>query len=201
MTSGLLYSSSNLLWSKLEMTRALRSCHVVLLLLSAALVHAADCSYRNPVLPGDFPDPSIIRVGHDYYATATETGWGPLFSIAHSDDLVRWKMVGAVFDVPPNWSVANYWAPELVHHRNRFYVYYTARKKDGPFCVAAATREAPAVPYTDRGPIRWQVVGSIDAAHFADHDGQRYLIWQVDGNRRRVPSVDWMQRLSPDGLN
>src|SRR3954454_13862953 len=173
----------------------------IALLAWASIAFAGDCSYRNPVLLGDFPDPSIIRVGQDYYATATETGWAPIFSIAHSADLTHWRVVGAVFDDPPAWSVSNYWAPELVHYRDKFYVYYTARKKDGPLCVAAAVADSPRGPYIDRGPLVCQADGSIDAAHFVDGDGQRYLIWKEDGNSRRVPSVIWMQRLAQDGTS
>jgi beta-xylosidase len=166
----------------------------------ACVAVAGDCSYRNPVLPGDFPDPSVIRVGHDYYATATETGWAPLFSIAHSFDLVHWKLVGAVFEDRPAWSSSSYWAPELVHHQSKFYVYYTARKKDGPLCVAVAVADSARGPYTDRGPLVCQDDGSIDAAHFVDRDGQRYLIWKEDGNSRRVSSIIWIQRLAQDGV-
>jgi len=63
----------------------------------SSIVFAGDCTYRNPVLLGEFPDPSVIRVGRDYYATATETGWAPLFSIAQSTDLIHWRIVGAVW--------------------------------------------------------------------------------------------------------
>jgi xylan 1,4-beta-xylosidase len=171
------------------------------LLVWTSFVYAAPCSYRNPVLAGDFPDPSVIRVGHDYYATATETGWAPLFSIAHSTDLVHWQLIGAVFEEPPAWSVSNYWAPELVHYRGKFYLYYTARKKDGPLCVAVAVADAPRGPYTDHGPLVCQADGSIDAAHFVDRDGQRYLVWKEDGNSRRVPSIIWMQHLAQDGVS
>ena len=55
-------------------------------------------TYTNPVIPGDFPDPSVIRVGEDFYATATTGGWSPHFPILHSKDLVNWQIVGAVFD-------------------------------------------------------------------------------------------------------
>src|ERR1051325_6616947 len=54
-------------------------------------------SYANPVLAGDYPDPSVIRVGKDFWATATSSEWGPQFPILHSTDLVNWEVVGAVF--------------------------------------------------------------------------------------------------------
>src|SRR4051812_39376991 len=91
---------------------------LIALLAWTSVAFAGDCSYRNPVLLGEFPDPSVIRVGQDYYATATETGWEPIFSIAHSTDLIHWRVVGAVFENPPAWSSSSYWAPELVHYRD-----------------------------------------------------------------------------------
>ena len=67
-------------------------------------------TYSNPVLAGDYPDPSIIRVGKEYWATATSSEWGPQFPILRSSDLVNWKMVGVVFPKRPGWAVANFWA-------------------------------------------------------------------------------------------
>lgn len=64
--------------------------------------------YTNPVQAGDYPDPSVIRVGRDYYATATSSEWGPEFPILHSRDLVNWNIVGSVFPKRPAWSVGNY---------------------------------------------------------------------------------------------
>ena len=92
----------------------------------------------EPGVPGDFPDPSVIRVGRDYWATATTSQWAPMFPLLHSTDLVNWRVAGAVFQTPPAWSAGSYWAPEIAQDGGRFFVYYTARKKDGPLCVAVA---------------------------------------------------------------
>lgn len=154
---------------------------------------------HNPVLPGDHPDPSIIRVENDYWATSTTSSWAPLFPILHSTDLVHWKTVGAVFAEPPAWSVSNYWAPEISTYQGRIYVYYTARKRDGPLCVAVATADTPRGPYRDHGPLVCQDAGSIDAVPASDENGRRYLIWKEDGNSRRQPTPLWAQRLSDDG--
>src|SRR4026207_381903 len=80
-------------------------------------------TYRNPVVAGDYPDPSVIRVGKDYWATATSSEWGPQFPILHSRDLVNWEVVDNVFSKRPEWSVANYWAPEIAAHDGRYYIY------------------------------------------------------------------------------
>ncbi|HEX8459650.1 MAG TPA: family 43 glycosylhydrolase [Pyrinomonadaceae bacterium] len=185
--------------------RAARASAVVVLvaILGASAASGARAQsravYTNPALAGDYPDPSVIRVGQDYWATATSSEWAPEFPILHSRDLVNWRVVGAVFPKRPAWSVGNYWAPEISEDRGRFYIYYTAKKKDGPLCVAVATARRPQGPYTDHGPLVCQEVGSIDGFSIRDERGQRYLVWKEDGNSRSVPTPIWAQRLSPDG--
>ncbi len=164
-------------------------------------------SYDNPVIAGDYPDPTVIRTGQDYWAATTSGGWAPLFQILHSRDLVNWRVVGAVFKELPNWPTwarGDYWAPELTEHRGRFYVYYTARRAEpnrrGTLCVAVASAPAPAGPYTDHGPLVCQEAGSIDAFATDDESGRRYLLWKEDGNDRNRPTPIWAQPLSEDGL-
>ena len=157
-------------------------------------------AYRNPVLSGDYPDPSLIRVGErDFWATATSTEWAPQFPLFHSTDLVHWTPVGAVFNERPSWSSGRYWAPELSEFDGRFYVYYVSRKKDGPLCIAVATAERPDGPYVDHGPIIGQRHGSIDPMAFTDQGGRRFLVWKEDGNSAKLPTTLWVQRLSADG--
>jgi xylan 1,4-beta-xylosidase len=156
-------------------------------------------TYENPVLGGDYPDPSVIRVGSDYWATATTSQWAPIFPLLHSTDLVNWRLVGNVFRTPPSWSAGSYWAPEIAEDRGRFFIYYTARQRNGPLCVAVADADRPQGPYTDRGPLVCQEVGSIDAAAVRDENGRLYLVWKEDGNSRKRPTPLWAQPLSEDG--
>ncbi len=160
---------------------------------------AAATVYTNPALAGDYPDPSVIRVGQDYWATATSSEWAPEFPIMHSRDLVNWQVVGAVFQQRPAWSNGNYWAPEIAQYRGRFYVYYVGHKQGGSLCVAVATATTPAGPYTDHGPLVCQDAGSIDAQPVTDERGARYLVWKEDGNSRQLPTPIWAQRLNDDG--
>src|SRR3970282_2130789 len=129
---------------------------------------AAQLTYSNPVLPGDHPDPSVIRVDEGYWATATTSQWAPIFPLLYSRDLVNWEHVSSVFDLPAGWTSGSYWAPEIAQDGKRFFVYYTARKKDGPLCIAAATAEQPEGPYAEPGPLLCQDAGSIDAVPITD---------------------------------
>lgn len=166
------------------------------LLLTSAY---AATTYSNPVLAGDYPDPSVIRVGNEFWATATTSAWAPVFPLLVSRDLVNWQIAGSVFTKPPAWSDGSYWAPEISQHNGTFTIYYTGRKKGGPLCVASATAVKVSGPYTDNGPLVCQEAGSIDSVPVTDEHGQRYLIWKEDGNSRKLPTPLWAQRLSEDG--
>ena len=178
---------------------AWRSFPVLLALCSLGAVAQRRATYSNPALAGDYPDPSIIRVGTDYWAVATSSEWAPEFPIMYSRDLVNWQVVGAVFHKRPGWSTGNYWAPEIASYRGRYFVYYVGHKKDGPLCVAVATANKPTGPYKDHGPLVCQDAGSIDAMPVTDENGARYLIWKEDGNSRNQPTPIWAQQLSSDG--
>jgi xylan 1,4-beta-xylosidase len=167
--------------------------------LASATAQKPQAEYHNPVIAGDYPDPSIIRVGEDYWATTTTGDWEPEFTLMHSRDLVNWVASGAVFEKRPEWAARDFWAPEISQDRGRYFVYYTARKKNGPLCVAVATAAKPNGPYTDHGPLVCQEDGSIDAAAVTDESGARYLLWKEDGNSRDKPTLIWAQRLSEDG--
>ncbi|MBC7693497.1 MAG: family 43 glycosylhydrolase [Methylotenera sp.] len=158
--------------------------------------------HKGAVIAGDNPDPSVIRVGTTYWATATSSAWAPEFSILRSEDLVNWSIAGAVFQKRPNWTDGNYWAPEIAQLGSSFYVYYAARQKGvhGHMCLGVATASKPEGPYQDHGPITCHAVGAIDAAPVVDDAGNRYLIWKEDGNSVKAPTPIRIQKLSVDGL-
>ena len=159
----------------------------------------AAVTYQNPVIPGDHPDPSIIRVGNDYWAACTSSAWGPLFPLMHSRDLVNWEPTGGVLKRRPDWAMGDFWAPEISAFHGRYFVYFTARQRDGRLTVAVATAAKPGGPYTDHGPLVAQADGSIDPSAVTDGDGVRYLIWKEDGNSRNQPTPIWAQRLDDAG--
>src|ERR1051326_470895 len=172
----------------------------LLLAFFLAVPSATAATYSNPVIPGDFPDPSIIRVGNEFWATATSSEWGPQFPLLHSTNLVDWELTGSVFKHRPTWAVANFWAPEISEYGGKYYVYYVGRKKGGPLSVAVAMAEKPSGPYKDYGPLVSQADGSIDPVPVTNESDERYLVWKEDGNSQHQPTILWAQPLTPDGL-
>ena len=150
-------------------------------------------TYTNPVVAGDYPDPSVIRVGKDFYATATSSEWSPEFPILHSTDLVNWEIVGDVFPRRPEWSVGNYWAPEIWQDNGKFYVFYVARKKGANLCIAVATSDQPTGNYVDHGALSCLPDGSIDPFPIRDENGKLFVVWKEDGNSVNQPTPLWAQ--------
>ena len=176
----------------------------LLFIFVAALAPIDAQTYVNPVIPGDFPDPSVIAVGEEYYATATTGGWAPHFPLLRSTDLINWSIIGAVFNEKPSWAKGDFWAPEITTDKGRFFVYYTARRDDGKdkkgtLCVAVATADKPAGPYTDKGPLVCQEMGSIDAFFIRDENDKPFLVWKEDGNDRQQPTWLYAQQLDESG--
>lgn len=154
---------------------------------------------ENPVLPGDFADPSVIRVGKTYYATGTSSEWAPHFPLYQSTDLIHWRSVGYVFPETPAWASASFWAPELYYRNGTYFVYYVARKKsDGISCIGVATSKDPAKGFTDRGILLEFGKEAIDPFIIED-GGQLYITWKAYGLDQR-PIEILGSRLSADGL-
>ena len=166
--------------------------------------HAPDPlhSSLNPIIPGDHPDPTILRVGDTFWASATSGEWSPQFPLFRSTDLANWVLTGSVFPVQPTWAEGCFWAPELVfdEESERYFIWYVGKKRGGPLCIAVATAAAAEGPYVDHGPLVCELDGSIDPCFARDEEGAPYLIWKEDGNAVRQPTPIWAQPLSADML-
>ncbi|MEW2451651.1 family 43 glycosylhydrolase [Streptomyces parvulus] len=88
-------------------------------------------TYTNPVLNADWSDPDVVRVGDDFYLTASSFGRAPGLPLLHSRDLVNWTLVGHALDrLEPAHAFAaprpdgGVWAPSLRHHADRFWIFW-----------------------------------------------------------------------------
>lgn len=170
-------------------------------LSTSLLAQNDERTYKNPVISGDFPDPSVIRVGSDFYAAGTTSDFAPNFALYHSKDLINWQRIGAVFSEPPAWVKGDCWAPELFYKDGTYYVYYTARKrKDGISCIGVATTKNLSEGFTDYGPLIEWGKEAIDAYVFKDDDDKLYITWKAYGLDDR-PIEILASALSSDGLS
>ena len=85
----------------------------------------SEATYRNPILGGDHPDGSPIRVGNDFYLTHSSFNYAPGLLIWHSTDLINWRPVAAAL----KRYYGTVWAPYLCEYQGRFYLYFPAAGK------------------------------------------------------------------------
>ena len=168
-------------------------------------------SKPKPVIPGNFADPSIIRVDNKWFAFATNARGdtkdhsGPNVQISTSPDGKKWTKPDGKTDALPNpgcWvdkgapgtDGADVWAPHVIELPNphkfregQFVMYYAARESNGlhRHCIGAAVATKVEGPYLARSePIvcASDKGGAIDPAAFQDSDGKRYVTYKIDGN-------------------
>src|SRR3954452_16086275 len=168
---------------------------VVLLVAAFAVIPA---SAQRLILRGDHPDPSIVKIGDTYWASATTSNWMPVYPILKSPDMVHWTTQGYIFDKLQKWADYYFWAPEITYDNGKVYVYYAAHKKGGNLCLGIATADKPEGPYKDLGPMMCEEVGSIDAFPMRDENGKLYLIWKEDANSVKKPTPIWAMEMKED---
>ena len=163
--------------------------YCVVFVASAALARPQDSPdsgasirlYHNPIIPGFNPDPSICRVGEDYYLVTSTFEYFPGIPIYHSRDLVHWRVLGHVLSRPSQLDLdtirasGGVYAPTIRWHKGTFYVINTLVGKKGNFVVTATN---PAGPWSD--PYWIDGAPGIDPSLFFDDDGKAYYT----GNRR-----------------
>jgi beta-xylosidase len=120
-------------------------------------------TFTNPILGGDYPDPTIVKVGDDFFMTHSPFRYAPGFLIWRSRDLVHWT--------PVTRALTQYdgdvWAADLIHHQDKFYIYY--RSSLGNHVITASRIEGPWSQPVDLK------IGEIDPGHVVGPDGKRYL--------------------------
>jgi beta-xylosidase len=142
-------------------------------------------TYTNPVWPGYFADPFVLRTGGEYWAYGTGPGVdGREIPVLHSKDLVSWESAGAALVPPKDIAGGVFWAPEVAEKDGSFYLYYSGAPKgsDANQRLRVAVAKNPAGPFIDSGKLLMPDQGfSIDASPFHDpRDGKWYLFFATD---------------------
>lgn len=142
--------------------------------------------YNNPVVTGFFPDPSVIRVGEDYYMVNSTFQYFPAIVISHSKDLVHWEIIGHAITENEYLDLSNIedshgiWAPDISYHNGTFYIFAPLRLNNPAEGEKAPLRrqlvmksDKPEGPYSK--PVILDV-DTIDPSHFIDDDGSHYMV-------------------------
>ncbi|MGI6333332.1 MAG: glycoside hydrolase family 43 protein [Saccharofermentanales bacterium] len=163
-----------------------------------------DQTIKNPILPGFYPDPSICRVGNDFYMITSSFMLFPGVPIFHSTDLATWNQIGNVLDRPSQLHligqplVGGIMAPTIRYHDGVFYIINTNFSSKGNFIVTA---EEPQGPWSE--PIWLPDVTGIDPSLFFDEDGSCYVCGtrqQVQADGTQGPQVIWMAEFDLDAM-
>lgn len=136
---------------------------------------------KNPIIPGFYPDPSICRVGEDFYLACSSFELCPGIPIFHSKDLAHWEQICYAmtpengFHVEKNSGVGGVMAPTIRYHEGTFYIINTNFSDDGNYIITAKN---PKGPWSE--PHWLKDVPGIDASLFFDDDGQAYIMGTGD---------------------
>ena len=165
-------------------------------------------SIRNPILPGFNPDPSIVRVGDDYYIATSTFEWFPGVQIHHSRDLVHWRLLtrplrrSRQLNMLGDPDSCGIWAPCLTHADGLFYLVYTDVKRYGrtsqPGAAGASLRDfhnsvvmSAEIEGDWSDPVFLNSSG-FDPSLFHDDDGRKYLVnmlWDHRPGKNRFAGI------------
>ncbi len=123
----------------------------------------SECQFVNPVFAGDYPDPSILVDGDDYYVVHSSFEYYPGLLIWHSTDLINWTPVANALYT----YVGSVWAPDLVKYEDKYYIYFPADNTN--YVITAESIEGP---WSE--PVELNIT-MIDPGHVVDEEGNRYL--------------------------
>jgi beta-xylosidase len=163
----------------------------------------SDGTYSNPILHADYSDPDVIRVGNDFYLTASSFNCIPGLPVLHSTDLVNWEIVGYALHKQPPFDLFNkpqhgngVWAPSIRYHKGEYYIYWG----DPDVGVYVIKASHPGGPWSEPCLIQ-TAKGWIDPCPFWDEDGKAYLVHAFAGSRAGIKNILVMNEMSTDGMS
>ncbi len=138
---------------------------------AAGVDHSEPVTYNNPVLPGFYSDPSVVKVGDFFYMVSSTFEYFPAIPVFRSRDLVNWQQIGHVVTRPEQLPRGvNIFAVTLRYHDGQFYIITTNVGHGGNFLMTASD---PAGEWSE--PV-WLDIPGIDPDLFFDEDGKVYVV-------------------------
>lgn len=163
------------------------------------LADQGDGTYRNPILCADYSDPDAIRVGNDFYMTASSFNCAPGLPILHSRDLVNWTLINHAIPGNPGerfnevQAGQGVWAPAIRHHAGKFWIFFPMPDEG----IFVTTAEDPAGRWSEPH-LLLAGKGLIDPCPLWDDDGQAYLVHAFAGSRAGINSMLRVLKMAPD---
>ncbi|UKM66477.1 glycoside hydrolase 43 family protein [Flavobacteriaceae bacterium GSB9] len=160
-----------------------------------------DGTYNNPIIYSDYSDPDVVRVGDDYYMTASSFNVAPGLPILHSKDMVNWKLINHALEtqVPEeHFSVPQHgngvWAPAIRYHKGEIYIYWG----DPDFGIYMVKTKDPYGKW-DEPILVMEGKGLIDPCPLWNDNGDAYLVHAYAGSRRGVKSLLTVNKMNAEG--
>ncbi|MBN2610336.1 MAG: glycoside hydrolase 43 family protein [Bacteroidales bacterium] len=156
--------------------------------------------YKNPVIWADYSDPDVIKVGDDFYMTASSFNCVPALPVLHSTDLVNWELINhavkrfpdSYFDIVQHGN--GVWAPSLRFHDGWFYIYWGDPDR-GVFMVRT---QDPKGEWSQPVLVK-KAYGNIDVCPLWDDDGKVYMVHAFANSRAGASNIVHINELNSDG--
>lgn len=159
-----------------------------------------DGTYRNPIIYADYSDPDVVRVGDDFFMTASSFNCTPGLPILHSKDLVNWKIIGHGLKNLPHPRYAQVqpgcgvWAPAIRFHSGKYSIFFPT-PDEGIYVITA---KHPAGTWS-KPHLLLEGKGLIDPCPLWDDDGKAYLVHAYSLSRAGFRDVLRVRPMAPDG--
>lgn len=159
-----------------------------------------DGTFCNPIIYADYSDPDVIRVGDDFYLTASSFNCTPGLPILQSKDLANWTIINHALknlphpryaEVQPGCGV---WAPAIRYHAGKFWIFFPT-PDEGIYVITAVH---PAQKWSEPHLLR-AGKGLIDPCPFWDDDGRAYLVHAYSRSRSGIKDRLRVCPMAPDG--
>lgn len=157
-------------------------------------------TYSNPIIHADYSDPDVVRVGDDFYMTASSFNASPGLPVLHSNDLVNWSLINHA--LPQLTPVDHFrspqhgngvWAPSLRYHDAEYYIFWG----DPDFGIYMVKADDPAGEWTKPHLVK-KGEGLIDPSPLWDSDGKAYITYAFARSRSGINTILVVQEMKPD---
>jgi len=159
-----------------------------------------DGTFKNPIIYADYSDPDVVRVGDDFYLTASSFSNFPGLPILHSKDLVNWEIIGHAaihypfveFNKPQHGN--GIWAPSIRYHKGEFFIYFG----DPDYGIFLTKTKKPSGLWEPLTLIR-KAKGWIDPCPLWDDDGNVYLVHAWAKSRSGIKHILTINKMNTEG--